>query len=155
MAPSRPSNCTTDSPIGLGRRGVRVANTPRGASAKGGVNTISGAVERGIGRSDAEAIFDTCAKFAEYGFNKSHSAPYALLTYQTAYMKANYPVEFLAASMTLDMGNTDKLAEFRAEEVEHRDTAIAAGAERAPAYPLLSAAIRLGCRVAIGLSERI
>ena len=60
-------------------------------------------------------IFDTCAKFAEYGFNKSHSAPYALLTYQTAYMKANYPVEFLAASMTLDMGNTDKLAEFRAE----------------------------------------
>ena len=78
---------------------------------------ISGAVERGIGRDDAEVIFDTCAKFAEYGFNKSHSAPYALLTYQTAYMKANYPVEFLAASMTLDMGNTDKLAEFRAEAV--------------------------------------
>jgi len=76
---------------------------------------ISGAVERGIGRDDAEAIFDTCAKFAEYGFNKSHSAPYALLTYQTAYMKANHPVEFLAASMTLDTGNTDKLAEFRAE----------------------------------------
>ncbi|MGA8610588.1 MAG: DNA polymerase III subunit alpha [Xanthobacteraceae bacterium] len=76
---------------------------------------ISGAVERGIGRADAETIFETCAKFAEYGFNKSHSAPYALLTYQTAYMKANYPVEFLAASMTLDMGNTDKLAEFRAE----------------------------------------
>jgi DNA polymerase-3 subunit alpha len=76
---------------------------------------IAGAVEHGIGRADAEAIFDTCAKFAEYGFNKSHSAPYALLTYQTAYMKANHPVEFLAASMTLDMGNTDKLAEFRAE----------------------------------------
>ena len=76
---------------------------------------ISGAVERGIARGDAEAIFEACAKFAEYGFNKSHSAPYALLTYQTAYMKANYPVEFLAASMTLAMGNTDKLAEFRAE----------------------------------------
>ncbi len=76
---------------------------------------ISGAVERGIARGDAETIFEACAKFAEYGFNKSHSAPYALLTYQTAYMKANYPVEFLAASMTLDMGNTDKLAEFRAE----------------------------------------
>src|SRR5882757_3965051 len=76
---------------------------------------ISGAVERGIDRSDAEAIFDACAKFAEYGFNKSHSAPYALLTYQTAYMKANYPVEFLAASMTLDMSNTDKLSEFRGE----------------------------------------
>jgi DNA polymerase-3 subunit alpha len=76
---------------------------------------VSGAVERGIGRADAEVIFDTCAKFAEYGFNKSHSAPYALLTYQTAYMKANFPVGFLAASMTLDMSNTDKLAEFRDE----------------------------------------
>jgi DNA polymerase III subunit alpha len=76
---------------------------------------ITGATERGIGKGDAEAIFEACAKFADYGFNKSHSAPYALLTYHTAYMKANYPVEFLAASMTLAMGNTDKLAEFRAE----------------------------------------
>jgi DNA polymerase-3 subunit alpha len=55
------------------------------------------------------------ARFADYGFNKSHAAAYALVAYQTAYMKANFPVEFLAASMTLDMGNTDKLAEFRAE----------------------------------------
>ena len=50
---------------------------------------------------------------------------------------------------------SEVIAEFRAEEVEHRDTALAEGAERAPAFPLLSAAIRLGCRVAIGLSERI
>src|SRR5947199_9438041 len=78
---------------------------------------IAGAVAQGIERGTAEAIFEACAKFAEYGFNKSHSAPYALLTYQTAYMKANYPVEFMAASMTYDMGNTDKLAEFRAEAV--------------------------------------
>ena len=76
---------------------------------------IAGAVAQGIDRGTAEAIFEACAKFAEYGFNKSHSAPYALLTYQTAYMKANYPVEFMAASMTYDMTNTDKLAEFRAE----------------------------------------
>jgi DNA polymerase-3 subunit alpha len=76
---------------------------------------ISGAIERGMDAAVANTIFDACAKFAEYGFNKSHSAPYALLTYQTAYMKANYPVEFLAASMTLDMSNTDKLAEFRGE----------------------------------------
>src|SRR5260370_10343786 len=76
---------------------------------------VSGATERGLDRSDAVAIFEACAKFADYGFNKSHSAPYALLTYQTAYMKANYPVEFLAASMTLDASNTDKLAEFRDE----------------------------------------
>ncbi len=73
---------------------------------------VSGAVERGLAKADADAIFDACAKFAEYGFNKSHSAPYALLTYQTAYLKANYPVEFLAASMTLDKSSTDKLAEF-------------------------------------------
>jgi DNA polymerase-3 subunit alpha len=78
---------------------------------------ITGAVERTIARSDAEAIFEACAKFADYGFNKSHSAPYAFLTYQTAYMKANYPVEFLAASMTLSMQNTDKLSEFRAEAI--------------------------------------
>src|SRR5438045_4824478 len=76
---------------------------------------VSGATERGLNRGDAQAIFEACAKFADYGFNKSHSAPYALLTYQTAYMKANYPVEFLAASMTYEMGNTDKLAEFRGE----------------------------------------
>ena len=54
-------------------------------------------------------------KFSGYGFNKSHSAPYALVAYQTAYLKAHYPVEFLAASMTLDMGNTDKLNQFRQE----------------------------------------
>jgi DNA polymerase-3 subunit alpha len=76
---------------------------------------ISGAVAHGIAHPDAELIFEACAKFADYGFNKSHSAPYAFLTYQTAYMKANYPVEFLAASMTLSMQNTDKLSEYRAE----------------------------------------
>jgi DNA polymerase-3 subunit alpha len=76
---------------------------------------LSGAIERGIPKATTEAIFDACAKFAEYGFNKSHSAPYAFITYQTAWMKANHPVEFLAASMTLDINNTDKLSEFRAE----------------------------------------
>lgn len=76
---------------------------------------VEGAIKNGIGREQADAIFDLLERFAEYGFNKSHAAAYALVAYQTAYMKANYPVEFLAASMTLDMGNTDKLAEFRAE----------------------------------------
>src|SRR5207249_3284920 len=76
---------------------------------------VSGAVERGVEPAQAEAIFELLERFADYGFNKSHAAAYALVAYQTAYMKANYPVEFLAASMTLDMSNTDKLAEFRAE----------------------------------------
>ncbi len=76
---------------------------------------VKGCTERGIDKSQADAIFDLLERFAEYGFNKSHAAAYALVAYQTAYMKANYPVEFLAATMTLDMNNTDKLAEFRAE----------------------------------------
>ncbi|MHA6642079.1 DNA polymerase III subunit alpha [Mesorhizobium sp. A623] len=74
---------------------------------------VTGAVERGVGKPQADFIFDLLAKFADYGFNKSHAAAYAVVSYQTAYLKAHYPVEFLAASMTLDMGNTDKLADFR------------------------------------------
>ncbi len=76
---------------------------------------ISGATSRGIEQALAIEVFEACAKFAEYGFNKSHSAPYAYISYQTAYLKANHPVEFLAASMSLDAGNTDKLMVFRGE----------------------------------------
>ena len=76
---------------------------------------VDGAVANGVDRSRAKYIFDLVAKFAGYGFNKSHAACYALIAYQTAWLKANYPVEFLAASMTLDMGNTDKLGVFKKE----------------------------------------
>src|ERR1700730_16425802 len=76
---------------------------------------IAGSVKNGVPKGQAETIFELLAKFADYGFNKSHAAAYALVSYQTAYMKAHYPVEFLAASMTLDINNTDKLSEFRAE----------------------------------------
>ena len=76
---------------------------------------VDGAVDSDIPKAKADEIFDLLAKFADYGFNKSHAAAYALISYQTAYLKANYPVEFLAASMTLDKANTDKLAEFRNE----------------------------------------
>lgn len=75
----------------------------------------NGAVEHGIDFEKASFIFDLVTKFASYGFNKSHAAAYALVAYQTAYMKANYPVEFMAAIMTLDMGNTDKLSAFKQE----------------------------------------
>jgi len=68
-----------------------------------------------VPQEKADEIFDQIAKFAGYGFNKSHAAAYALIAYHTAYLKANYPHEFLAASMTLDMGNTDKLNVFRQE----------------------------------------
>jgi len=76
---------------------------------------FEGAAAHGVEHPRAELIFDQMAKFAGYGFNKPHAAAYALLTYQTAYLKANYPVEFLAALMTLDLGNTDKLNVFRGE----------------------------------------
>jgi DNA polymerase III subunit alpha len=76
---------------------------------------VDGALKNGVKRPDAEYIFELVDKFAGYGFNKSHAAAYALVSYQTAYMKANFREEFLAASMTLDMGNTDKLAMYTAE----------------------------------------
>ena len=63
----------------------------------------------------AGLIFDTIAKFADYGFNKAHSAAYGYIAFQTAYLKAHYPVEFMAANMTQDMNNTDKLAVTRQE----------------------------------------
>lgn len=71
-----------------------------------------GAVDQGVDRDVASRIFDQVAKFAGYGFNKSHAAAYALIAYQTAYLKANYPVEFFAALMSADLNNTDKLSGF-------------------------------------------
>ncbi|MDP6805516.1 MAG: DNA polymerase III subunit alpha [Rhodospirillales bacterium] len=76
---------------------------------------IEGATARGAPEAKASHIFELVAKFAGYGFNKSHAAAYALVAYQTAYLKANHPVEFFAASMTLDMGNTEKLDHYRGE----------------------------------------
>ncbi len=76
---------------------------------------VRGAAERGIPEDRAAAIFEQVAKFASYGFNKSHAAAYALLAYQTAYLKANHPVEFYAAVLTMEMANQDKLAAYRQE----------------------------------------
>ncbi|MDE0811353.1 MAG: DNA polymerase III subunit alpha, partial [Alphaproteobacteria bacterium] len=81
---------------------------------------VEGSIKNGVDEAKASSIFDTIAAFAGYGFNKSHAAAYALVAYHTAYMKANYPVEFLAASMTYDMGNTDKLNVFR-QELQSQD----------------------------------
>jgi DNA polymerase-3 subunit alpha len=73
---------------------------------------LSGAAERGLEPRTATLLFDRMEKFAGYGFNKGHAAPYALIAYQTAWLKANARVEFFAASMSLDISNTDKLAIF-------------------------------------------
>lgn len=74
-----------------------------------------GAKARGIPEAKAVEVFELMAKFADYGFNKSHAAAYALVSYQTAWMKANHPVAFLAACMSLAIANTDKLAALRQE----------------------------------------
>jgi DNA polymerase-3 subunit alpha len=76
---------------------------------------LEGAKSKRIDSHRAERVFDLMAKFAEYGFNKSHSAAYALIAYQTAYLKAHYPVEFMAALLTCDMENTDKIVKYIGE----------------------------------------
>jgi DNA polymerase-3 subunit alpha len=68
-----------------------------------------------IPASKAEKIFDNIEKFAGYGFNKSHSAAYAVVGWQTAFLKAHYPVEFMAANLTVDIGNNERLTELIAE----------------------------------------
>ncbi|MBB3763604.1 DNA polymerase III subunit alpha [Sphingomicrobium lutaoense] len=73
---------------------------------------VEGAAKNGIDAAKANELFDTIDKFAGYGFNKSHAAAYALVAYHTAYLKAHYPAEFYAASMSYDMHQTDKLALF-------------------------------------------
>jgi DNA polymerase-3 subunit alpha len=71
---------------------------------------IDGTVERGIPKATAEALFDGIAKFAEYGFNRAHSAAYGVISYQTAYLKANYPLEYMTSLLIHMEGNADKVA---------------------------------------------
>ncbi len=73
---------------------------------------LDGAAKNGVDKRKADSIFELVAKFAGYGFNKSHAAGYALIAYQTAWLKAHHPTEFFAASMAFDIANTDKLAIF-------------------------------------------
>ncbi len=80
---------------------------------------IEGAVENGIARDKAEQIFNLMEKFGGYGFNKSHSAAYALIAYQTAYLKAHYPVEFMASLLTSEMHSTDGVVKYIAECRSH------------------------------------
>jgi DNA polymerase III subunit alpha len=76
---------------------------------------ITGALKNGIAKDVAASIFLKIEPFAEYGFNKSHAAAYAIISYQTAFLKTYYPKEFFAASMTMDLSNQNKLSEFHEE----------------------------------------
>src|SRR3984893_4857817 len=73
---------------------------------------LAGCASRKVPAKKAEKIFDLMAEFAGYGFNKSHSCAYALLAYQTAYLKTHYPVEFMAALLTSETGNTEKVVKY-------------------------------------------
>lgn len=80
---------------------------------------LKGALEKGFTAERANEIFDLMAKFADYGFNKSHAAAYALVSYQTAYLRANHPVAFIAACMSLSIANTEKVALLRADAMRN------------------------------------
>ena len=80
---------------------------------------VTGAAENDISAQLSSDIFDQISAFAGYGFNKSHAAAYALIAWQTAWLKANHPAEFSAASMTYDSGNTDKLSVFKQDCLAH------------------------------------
>jgi DNA polymerase-3 subunit alpha len=80
---------------------------------------VKGATAKGLAAHKAETIFDLMAKFAEYGFNKSHSAAYGVLTYQTAYLKTYYPAEFMAALMTTEMDTTEKITKYIGDSRAH------------------------------------
>jgi DNA polymerase-3 subunit alpha len=116
---------------------------------------VTGAKKNGVSEDVAEQIFEQAAKFAGYGFNKGHAAAYAQVAYQTAYLKANYPVEFLAASMTLDIGNTDRLNIFRQEaqrlgvkvlqpDINRSEAAFACDSAQAVVYYALAAVKGVG-----------
>ena len=86
-----------------------------GEMAKQRIIFLEGALARGVDEAVASGIFDLMEKFAGYGFNKSHSAAYALISYQTAWLKAHYPAAFMAAVLSVDMDNTDKIVLLIAE----------------------------------------
>ena len=84
---------------------------------------VDGAVANGVDKKKAGEVFDLLEKFANYGFNKSHAAAYAVVSYQTAYLKANYPVEFMAGVMNCDLHLTEKLAVYK-REVDRMEIAV-------------------------------
>ncbi|MET0154486.1 MAG: DNA polymerase III subunit alpha [Rickettsiales bacterium] len=126
---------------------------------------IDGSVRNGVDKDKASEIFDVLDKFAGYGFNKSHAAAYALISYHTAYLKANYPVEFLAASANLEIDNSDKIAVFMQQAKLHAIPVFPPDINRSHAYfmPETGEDGRLGIRyglaglknVGVGAVEKV
>ncbi|MBI5700981.1 DNA polymerase III subunit alpha [Candidatus Saganbacteria bacterium] len=121
---------------------------------------IEGAVKRNVSRNKATELFNLCAKFAGYGFNKSHSTAYAMISYQTAYLKANYPKEFMAALLTSVMGNSDKVTIYIAESVRMKIKVLAPDVNQSEkTFTVVPDGIRFGLtaikNVGIGAIESI
>jgi len=92
-----------------------IGKKKRKAIAKARKDFVAGCVEKGLKEGEGKEIFELIEKFAGYGFNKSHATRYSFIAYQTAYLKAYYPVEFMAALLTYEMGNTDKVVDYIGE----------------------------------------
>jgi DNA polymerase III subunit alpha len=116
---------------------------------------VDGAVARGVNKKDAGDIFDKIEFFAGYGFNKSHSAAYALITYTTAYLKANYTVEYMSALMSCDSGNSDKIADY-VEECERMQFKVLGPDynDSKPDFSISGNDIRFGLNAIKGLGEK-
>ncbi|MHC4123726.1 MAG: DNA polymerase III subunit alpha [Planctomycetota bacterium] len=89
-----------------------ISKKKRSVIAKGKEKFVEGCTKKGLSKNQAEEIFELIGRFAGYGFNKSHSTRYAFIAYQTAYMKAYWPIEFMAALLTYEMGNTAKVVDY-------------------------------------------
>ncbi len=117
---------------------------------------VHGATEKGIRSEITSQLFDQMAKFAGYGFNKSHSAPYALLAYQTAYLKANNPIAFFAASMTADMHNTDKINAYKQDMLKMQITLLPPDINRSFAhFTAENNAVRFGLSAIKNVGEQV
>lgn len=118
---------------------------------------VDGAVKNGVSKEQASSIFDLVAKFAGYGFNKSHAAAYTMISYQTAYLKAHYPAEFLAASMNLEINDTDKINNFRQEILQQGIKLLLPDVNKSCAYfkPELTEDGTLGVRYGLGALKNV
>ena len=116
---------------------------------------VEGAARNGHDRKFAQQLFETIEYFAGYGFNKSHSTAYALLTYRTAYLKAHHPVEFLAANLTIEAGNSDKVKEFVDEARRMHVAVLPPDVNTSVArFVVEDGAVRFGLFAIKGLGER-
>jgi DNA polymerase-3 subunit alpha len=125
------------------------------AMAKERIGFVEGAEKLGRKGAEAEALFDSIQKFAAYGFNKSHSAAYALVTFQTAWLKAHYTIEFLAALLTLEMGSTDNTYKNLADCRRHGIAVLPADVNSSCAdFTVCDEGIRFGLSAIKGIGDK-